>query len=157
MIIICSQRSSNPIFLATITFRASDGITECSEVRFTVYDVRERLTSTALVIGQLSCVLGSIKAIDRVRLPIRSPENSTRHVGFLTIVIWNLKREERSSTESTPCRLNPYENQNSSSALVCITNLNDTQVIISTINKILLLLVDIFASANSVIAASSVL
>lgn len=58
-------------------------------------------------------MIGSLKAIDRVRLPIRSPENSTRHVGFLTIVVWNLKREERSSTESTPCRLNPYENQNS--------------------------------------------
>ena len=110
------QRSSNPVFLTTVSFRASDGLSESSEARFTVYEVRERTTHTQTVVGQLTVELASLKAIDRIRLPIPSTAThhtgSSRHqyAGFLSIVVWNLEREERCSTESTPCRTNPYDN-----------------------------------------------
>ncbi|XP_035705264.1 inositol polyphosphate-4-phosphatase type I A isoform X2 [Folsomia candida] len=119
------HRSSNPVFLTTISFRGTDGLTENSEVRFTIQDVRELTTSTVTVVGHLALQLGSLKSIERIRLPI-SPQtasshrsssgsssssgtNHHTHPGFLTLLCWNLEREERSSTESTPCRPNPIK------------------------------------------------
>ncbi|CAG7715934.1 unnamed protein product [Allacma fusca] len=108
------EKSSNPVFLTTVSFRASDGLSETSQARFTVYEVRERTTQTQTVVGQLTVELSSLKAIDRIRLPISSSSSQAgstpnQYAGFLSIVVWNLEREERCSTESTPCRTNPYE------------------------------------------------
>jgi hypothetical protein len=123
------QRTSNPTFLSTISFRASDGVSDKTDVRLTVYDVRERTTGTQTVVGYLNLQLGSLKTIDRIRLPITLPtpdasKHHSTHPGFLSVCCWNLEREERSSTESTPCRLHPYDpnvNHPPSQGLVSIT------------------------------------
>jgi hypothetical protein len=62
------------------------------------------------VVGHLTIQLGALKSVERIRLPIASPIPSAQthpstHPGFLSITVWNLEREERASTESTPCRL----------------------------------------------------
>lgn len=45
------QGSSNPNFLTTVSFRASDGLTTETKIRITAYDVRERVSQTATPIG----------------------------------------------------------------------------------------------------------
>lgn len=68
--IIPSQRTSNPNFLSTVSFRKSDGLDSQTQVRLAVYDVRERVTNTTTQLGQatvsssldtliLCCILGS--------------------------------------------------------------------------------------------------
>jgi len=82
------------------------------------------MTGTQTVVGHLSLLLGALKSVERIRLPITSPVPSAQshpstHPGFLSITVWNLEREERTSTESTPCRLtsgNRYDTKNCGSA-----------------------------------------
>lgn len=104
------QRSSNPGFLSTVSFRASDGVTGDSRLRFTVYDVRERVSHTAIPLGSACVLLSAIQDTSRLRIPLLSRTQTT--IGFLTISTWMLEAEDRgSSTEHTPCRAPPSSNQ----------------------------------------------
>ncbi|KAK4877541.1 hypothetical protein RN001_010047 [Aquatica leii] len=103
------ERSSNPGFLSTISFQASDGLTGESRVRFTAFDVRERVSQTALPIGSACVLLSAIQDSSRLRIPLLNQAQST--VGFLTISAWALEAEDRgNSTEHTPCRIPPTNN-----------------------------------------------
>ena len=103
------QKSSNPGFLNTISFRASDGLTCDSRIRFTVFDVRERVSHTAVPIGSACVLLSAIQDSSRLRIPLVSRNQST--VGFLSISTWALEAEDRgSSTEHTPCRAPSHNN-----------------------------------------------
>lgn len=98
------QRSSNPGFLSTISFRASDGVTGESKIRFTAYDVREKVSHTAIPLGSACVLLSAIQDTSRLRIPLLSRAQTT--IGFLTISAWMLEAEDRgSSTEHTPCRV----------------------------------------------------
>lgn len=98
------ERNSNPSFLCTVLFRASDGLTGESRVRFTVYDVKEKISHTAIPLGAACVFLRALQDSARLRIPLISRVNST--VGFLTINSWALEAEDRgSSTEHTPCRI----------------------------------------------------
>ncbi|KAJ9586081.1 hypothetical protein L9F63_020278, partial [Diploptera punctata] len=100
------ERSSNPSFLNTVSFRASDGLTTGTRVRLTAYDVREHVSQTATPIGSSVVTLGAVQETDRLRIPLLSPAGTT--VGFLTLTVWNLEPEDKGgSTESTPCRSAP--------------------------------------------------
>lgn len=59
------DRCANPQFLCTILFRASDGLSSTSLVRFTVYDVREKLSRTVLPLGYAEISLGVIQVMFR--------------------------------------------------------------------------------------------
>lgn len=98
------QKSSNPSFLNTISFRASDGLNGASKVRLTAYDVREPVSQTATPLGSACISLGTLQDSERLRIPLKSCTGST--VGFLSLFVWSLERESQStpSTESTPCR-----------------------------------------------------
>jgi inositol polyphosphate-4-phosphatase len=103
------ERSSNPGFLNTISFRASDGLSCDSRVRFTVFDVRERVSHTAIPLGSACVLLSVIQDSSRLRIPLISRTQST--VGFLSVSAWALEAEDRgSSTEHTPCRVPPHNN-----------------------------------------------
>lgn len=55
------ERCSNPQFLCTIVFRSGDGLNKNTLVRFTVYDVREKLSQTAVpLFGSAQISLGAI-------------------------------------------------------------------------------------------------
>ncbi|XP_031346437.1 inositol polyphosphate-4-phosphatase type I A isoform X2 [Photinus pyralis] len=100
------ERSSNPSFFSTVSFHASDGLSGDSRVRFTAFDVRERVSQTALPIGTACVLLSAIQDSSRLRIPLLNRAQST--VGFLTISAWALEAEDRgNSTEHTPCRVPP--------------------------------------------------
>uniref|UniRef100_A0A6P7FSH5 phosphatidylinositol-3,4-bisphosphate 4-phosphatase n=1 Tax=Diabrotica virgifera virgifera TaxID=50390 RepID=A0A6P7FSH5_DIAVI len=97
------ERCSNPIFLSTVSFRASDGLSRDTRVRFTVFDVRERVSDTAVPLGSACILLSVMQDSTRLRIPVLSRSQST--VGFLTINAWFLEGEDKgSSTEHTPCK-----------------------------------------------------
>ncbi|XP_043471404.1 inositol polyphosphate-4-phosphatase type I A isoform X2 [Leptopilina heterotoma] len=97
------ERSSNPGFLTTVCFRASDGLNMDSRVRITSFDVRERVSQTATPIGSAVMMFSTIQDTPRLRIPLKSAKATT--VGFLTINVWNLEAEDKgNSTESTPSR-----------------------------------------------------
>ncbi|XP_061943170.1 inositol polyphosphate-4-phosphatase type I A isoform X4 [Apis cerana] len=97
------ERSSNPGFLTTVTFRTSDGLSTETKVRISAYDVRERVSQTATPIGSAIVTLNTIQDTPRLRIPLKSTKTTT--VGFLTINVWNLEAEDRgNSTESTPSK-----------------------------------------------------
>lgn len=98
------EKSSNPGFLNTITFRSSDGLVNDSRIRFTVFDVRERISHTAIPLGSACVLLSAIQDSSRLRIPLMSRAQTT--AGFLTISAWAMEAEDRgSSTEHTPCRV----------------------------------------------------
>ncbi|GJQ70689.1 hypothetical protein Trydic_g624 [Trypoxylus dichotomus] len=103
------EKSSNPSFLSTVSFRASDGLTGESRIRFTVFDVRERVSHTAIPLGTACVLLSAIQDSSRLRIPLLSRAQST--IGFLTLSAWSLEAEDRgSSTEHTPCRVPSHTN-----------------------------------------------
>ncbi|XP_012226390.1 inositol polyphosphate-4-phosphatase type I A isoform X3 [Linepithema humile] len=97
------EQSSNPSFLTTVSFRASDGLTTETKIRITAYDVRERVSQTATPIGSAIVTFSMIQDVLGLRIPLKSAKTTT--VGFLTINVWNLEAEDKgNSTESTPSR-----------------------------------------------------
>ncbi|XP_011331338.1 type I inositol 3,4-bisphosphate 4-phosphatase isoform X2 [Ooceraea biroi] len=97
------EQSSNPSFLTTVSFRASDGLTTETKIRITAYDVRERVSQTATPIGSAIVTFSTVQDTPRLRIPLKSAKTTT--VGFLTINVWNLEAEDKgNSTESTPSR-----------------------------------------------------
>ncbi|KAL6445197.1 hypothetical protein ACFW04_002226 [Cataglyphis niger] len=59
------ERSSNPNFLTTISFRASDGLTTETKIRITAYDVRERVSQTATPIGSAIVMFNTVQDTPR--------------------------------------------------------------------------------------------
>lgn len=57
------QKSSNPSYLRTVSFRSSDGLSlEKTEVRITAYDFREKLTATCIQLGKAAISLEELKS-----------------------------------------------------------------------------------------------
>ncbi|XP_058831634.1 inositol polyphosphate-4-phosphatase type I A isoform X2 [Topomyia yanbarensis] len=79
------ERSSNPQFICTITFRTGDGLNAKSLIRFTAYDVREKVTQTAVPIGWAEVALGVITDTSRLRIPLRGQSTCGSNAGFITI------------------------------------------------------------------------
>ncbi|XP_024083803.1 type I inositol 3,4-bisphosphate 4-phosphatase isoform X2 [Cimex lectularius] len=97
------QRSSNPSFLCTISFRSSDGLISDSKIKFTAFDVRETISHTSTPIGNACVTLGTLQDNDKLRIPLKGNSNAT--VGFLSIIVWSHEREKSNlSTESTPLK-----------------------------------------------------
>uniref|UniRef100_A0A1B6ECE3 phosphatidylinositol-3,4-bisphosphate 4-phosphatase n=1 Tax=Clastoptera arizonana TaxID=38151 RepID=A0A1B6ECE3_9HEMI len=103
------EKCSNPNFLNTISFRASDGLTAESKIRLTVYDVREPVSQTATTLGSAWFKLGNLQDSQRLRVPLKSTLGNT--VGFLSLFVWSLEKENENnlSTESTPCKVGKPE------------------------------------------------
>ncbi|KAL0902147.1 hypothetical protein ABMA27_000089 [Loxostege sticticalis] len=83
------ETCSNPSFSKTILFRASDGLTGEALVRIVVYDVRERVSETAVPMGFTALQLSTIQEAQRLRVALMTRENKT--VGFVTINGWSLE------------------------------------------------------------------
>ena len=56
-LIITLQKTSNPNFLSTLTFRASDGFDMESRICFIVCDVQERVTDASVHLGKTLVIL----------------------------------------------------------------------------------------------------
>ncbi|XP_035786576.1 inositol polyphosphate-4-phosphatase type I A-like isoform X1 [Anopheles albimanus] len=97
------ERSSNPQFICTIQFRACDGLSADSQIRFTAYDVREKVTQTAVPIGWAEVALGVIADTTRLRIPLRT-QVCGESAGFLTIATCAPDTERRTSNPRSPVK-----------------------------------------------------
>ncbi|XP_037814556.1 inositol polyphosphate-4-phosphatase type I A isoform X1 [Lucilia sericata] len=79
------ENCKNPQFLCTMSFKNSDGFNADTPLRFTVYDVREKVSSTSVPIGYAEVVLGAIQDATRFRIPLRSVHGEC---GFINIASW---------------------------------------------------------------------
>ncbi|XP_050079267.1 inositol polyphosphate-4-phosphatase type I A isoform X2 [Anopheles maculipalpis] len=93
------ERSSNPQFICTIAFRTCDGLHAESLIRFTAYDVREKVTQTAVPIGWAEISLGVIADTSRLRIPLRT-QACGENAGFLTIATCTPDMERRNNPRS---------------------------------------------------------
>uniref|UniRef100_A0AAG5DV14 phosphatidylinositol-3,4-bisphosphate 4-phosphatase n=1 Tax=Anopheles atroparvus TaxID=41427 RepID=A0AAG5DV14_ANOAO len=93
------ERCSNPQFICTIAFRACDGLHASSQIRFTAYDVREKVTQTAVPIGWAEIALGVIADTSRLRIPLRT-QVCGENAGFLTIATCTPDMERRNHPRS---------------------------------------------------------
>ncbi|XP_053659315.1 inositol polyphosphate-4-phosphatase type I A [Anopheles marshallii] len=93
------ERSSNPQFICTIAFRSCDGLHSESLIRFTAYDVREKVTQTAVPIGWAEISLGVIADTSRLRIPLRT-QACGENAGFLTIATCTPDMERRNNPRS---------------------------------------------------------
>ncbi|XP_058127328.1 inositol polyphosphate 4-phosphatase type II isoform X2 [Anopheles coustani] len=93
------ERCSNPQFICTIAFRACDGLHASSQIRFTAYDVREKVTQTAVPIGWAEIALGVIADTSRLRIPLRT-QVCGENAGFLTIATCTPDMERRNNPRS---------------------------------------------------------
>jgi inositol polyphosphate-4-phosphatase len=61
-------------------------------IRFTAYDVREKVSQTAVPLGFAEISLGVIQDTSRLRIPIGSQNNT---VGFITIVTFTPEHDKK--------------------------------------------------------------
>ncbi|XP_055843383.1 inositol polyphosphate-4-phosphatase type I A [Episyrphus balteatus] len=79
------ENTSNPQFLCTVCFRSSDYLNAESLIRFTLYNVIEKVSQTSIPLGFAEISLGVIQDATRFRIPFKS---SSGDVGFITIASW---------------------------------------------------------------------
>ncbi|XP_055912176.1 inositol polyphosphate-4-phosphatase type I A [Eupeodes corollae] len=79
------ESTANPQFLCTVCFRASDYLNSESLVRFTLYNIIEKVSQTSIPIGFAEIGLGVIQDATRFRIPLKSAAGD---VGFITIASW---------------------------------------------------------------------
>ena len=76
-------------------------------IRFTAYDVREKVSQTAVPLGFSEISLGVIQDSTRLRIPIRN-QTQNNNVGFITIVTFTPESDKKLRS---PAKLNA-EQQN---------------------------------------------
>lgn len=81
------ERTRSPQFLCTMRFHRSASFSATTRLRFSVMDVRERMTLTALPLGHAEVALGAIQDTTRLRMPLTSPRGGD--CGFITLTSWS--------------------------------------------------------------------
>uniref|UniRef100_A0A336M172 phosphatidylinositol-3,4-bisphosphate 4-phosphatase n=1 Tax=Culicoides sonorensis TaxID=179676 RepID=A0A336M172_CULSO len=93
------ENSSNPHFNCTFQFRNGDGLNSATKIRFTAFDVREKLSKTAVPMGSAEIPLALIQETTRIRIPLQHLGVTK---GFLSVTSW--APEEDKKTLRSPAK-----------------------------------------------------
>ncbi|XP_019621679.1 PREDICTED: type I inositol 3,4-bisphosphate 4-phosphatase-like isoform X1 [Branchiostoma belcheri] len=87
------EATSTPLFMTTVVFTAGSRLTVNTRVKLSVWDVKDRATSTMYEIGSAMFPVKDILHADdhRLHLPLKSSEGNT--VGYITILSWELSEK----------------------------------------------------------------
>ncbi|XP_024120693.1 inositol polyphosphate-4-phosphatase type I A isoform X8 [Oryzias melastigma] len=102
------EGTSDPVFLSSMAFFQDSNINQQTQVKLTVYDVKDRLQSTMYMLGS---ALFSVKELlqeknHKLELELRSAEN--KRVGSVIIAAWHVddKSDQRTSVGRFPDSIN---------------------------------------------------
>lgn len=91
-IFLIFKNSSNPQFSCTFQFRNGDGLNSGTKIRFTAFDVREKLSKTAVPMGSAEIPLALIQETTRIRIPLQHLGVTK---GFISITSWAPEEDKK--------------------------------------------------------------